>query len=539
VVLDPQCVRDLELEGVLTAFTGSTPGRPSLREVCLTLCTDPAIIAYRQDIVADLWHNPAFTTRLEALLPDISGLEISHTIVDRRRSSLQEVTWRLGELERLVTCVSGLSAVFAHLGDAVQAEGWCTLRDLITQTVHDAVYQQLSRELPDMLRTMRAKVSVTIGVNLDGQLRPVAATLLAVHDQKFTASTFLDRLLGRDGDGFKGLGPLHTVPELAPGAGSAGRQGRHRDVNPLMVPLFHDLAQTLDTVCQPIAQALRRYNSLHSGFLAALSGDLAFYLAGVRLMERLRSHGLPVCRPDIAPMAERLCELQEAYNLNLALHHMEHADGKGRIVTNDVHLDDHGRIGILTGPNQGGKTTYTQMVGVCQVLAQLGLWVPAGRARLSPVDNIYTHYPVEEQLAKGTGRFGEEAQRLSQIFAHGTRHSLILLNESLASTNAGESLYIAQDLVRILRRMGARAIFATHLHDLATDIDTLNANTTGDSLIVSLVASRSADGDGVQRSYKIVPGPPMGRSYAREIAAQYGISYEQLAALLQQRGVLE
>ena len=462
-----------------------------------------------------------------------------HTAVDRRRSSLQEVTWRLGELERLVTCVNGLSAVFIHLGDAVQAAGWRTLRDLITQTMQDTLYQQLTRELPDMLRTVRAKVSVTIGVNLDGQLRPVAATLLAVHDQKFTASTFLDRLLGRDGDGFKGLGPLHTVPELAPGAGAASQQGRHRDVNPLMVPLFHDLAQILDTVCQPIAQALRRYNALHSGFLAALSGDLAFYLAGVRLMERLRSHGLPVCRPDIAPMAERICELHEAYNLNLALHRLEHIDGKVRLVTNDVHLDDHGRIGILTGPNQGGKTTYTQMVGVCQVLAQLGLWVPAGRARLSPVDNIYTHYPVEEQLAKGTGRFGEEAQRLSQIFAHGTRHSLILLNESLASTNAGESLYIAQDLVRILRRMGARAIFATHLHDLAADVDTLNANTTGDSLIVSLVASRSADGDGVQRSYKILPGPPMGRSYAREIAAQYGISYAQLAALLQQRGVLE
>jgi DNA mismatch repair ATPase MutS len=532
-------VRDLELEGVLTALAGSTPGRSSLREVCLTLCTDPAIIAYRQDIVADLWYNPAFTTRLAALLPDISGLEIAHTVVDRRRSSLHEVAWRLGELERLVICVSGLHAVFADLGDAVHAAGWRTLRDLMAQTAQDPLYQQLSRELPDMLRTVRAKVSVTIGVNLDGQLRPVAATLLAVHEQKFTASTFLDRLLGRDGDGFTGLGPLHTVPELGAGAGSGGRQGRQRDVNPLMVPLFHDLAHILDTVCQPVAQALRRYNGLHSGFLAALSGDLAFYLAGVRLMERLQSHGLPVCRPDIAPMAERLCELQEAYNLNLALHQMEHADGKVRLVTNDVQLDDHGRIGILTGPNQGGKTTYTQMVGVCQVLAQLGLWVPARGARLSPVDNIYTHFPVAEQLARGTGRFGEEAQRLSQIFAHGTRHSLILLNESLASTSAGESLYIAQDLVRILRRLGARAIFATHLHDLAADVDALNASTAGDSRIVSLVASRSAEADGVQRSYKVVPGPPMGRSYAREIAAQYGMSYEQLVALLQQRGVLE
>ena len=158
-------------------------------------------------------------------------------------------------------------------------------------------------------------------------------------------------------------------------------------------------------------------------------------------------------------------------------------------------MDDDGRIGILTGPNQGGKTTYTQMVGLCQLLAQTGLWVPAAQARLSPVDNIYTHYPVEEQLAKGTGRFGEEAQRLSQIFARGTRHSLILLNESLASTNPGESLYIAQDIVRILRRLGARAIFATHLHELAADVAALNASTTGESRIVSLVASRTEAGD--------------------------------------------
>ena len=307
-----------------------------------------------------------------------------------------------------------------------------------------------------------------------------------------------------------------------------------------MVPLFRDLAQVLDTVSQPIAQALRQYDALHSSFLAALRGDLAFYLAAVRLMERLRNSGLPVCRPDIAPMSERVCELHEAYNLNLALHQMARAGDHAPIVANDVQMGEEGRIGILTGPNQGGKTTYTQMVGLCQILAQTGLWVPAARARLSLVDNIYTHYPVEEQGAKGTGRFGDEAQRLSHIFAQGTRHSLVLLNESLASTAPGESLYIAQDIVRILRRLGARVIFATHLHELAADVAALNASTAGESRIVSLVASRRDAGeDGPHHSYKVAPGPPLGRSYAQEIAAQYGISYDQLTALLQQRGVLE
>src|SRR2546425_1105991 len=538
--LDLQCVRDLELESTIAAFTDRRLGRSTIREVFLNLCTDPATIAYRQDILDDLWRNPDFTAHLEALLPDLNALDTAHIAVDRRRSSLQEITWRLGELEHLVSCVTGLSTAFAQVGDKVRAAGWCALRDRIAQTAQDAVYQRLTRELPDMLRTVRAKVSVTIGVNLDGQLRPVAATLLSVNERKFTASTFLDRLFGRRGEDVKGLGPLHMVPDLEQGHVPSGNRERGRDVNPLMVPLFHDIAQVLDTVCQPIARALRQYNALHSSFLATLHGDLAFYLAAVRLMERLRSRGLPVCRPDIAPMTERVCALHEAYNLNLALHQMEHAHGTAPIVTNDVSMDDDGRICILTGPNQGGKTTYTQMVGLCQLLGQTGIWVPAAQARLSPVDNIYTHYPVEEHLAKGTGRFGDEAQRLSQIFARGTRHSLLLLNESLASTHSGESLYIAQDIVRILRRLGARAVFATHLHELAADVAALNASTTGESRIVSLVASWTEAGDdGPSRSYKIVPGPPLGRSYAREIAAQYGISYDQLTALLQQRGILE
>ena len=516
--LDPQCVRDLELESTLAALTDGRPRQSSIRKVFLNLCTDPVVIAYRQDVLDDLWRNPDFTMQLEALVPDLNALELSRISIDRRRSPLQEVAWRLGELEYLVNCVTGLNAVFAQAGADIRAKGWYSLRDHMAEVVQDPVYQLLTRELPHLLRTIRAKVSVTIGVNLDDQFRPVAATLLSLNTEKFTSSSFLDRLLGKHGEGFKGLGPLHTVADVSQGHGPSARGGSNRDVNPFMDPLFRDLAKVLDSVCQPIAQALRHYDTLHSGFLATLRDDLAFYLAAVRLMERLRSRGLPVCRPDIAPMTERVCDLQEAYNLNLALHQMGHVESTGRIVTNDVPMGEHGRICILTGPNQGGKTTFTQMVGLCQVLAQAGLWVPAARACMSPVDNIYTHYPVEEQVAKGTGRFGDEAQRLSQIFARGTRHSLVLLNESLASTNPGESLYIAQDIVRILRRLGARAIFATHLHELAASVPALNANTAGDSLIVSLVASRHETAvEGPRRSYRIVPGPPLGRSYARRL----------------------
>jgi hypothetical protein len=147
---------------------------------------------------------------------------------------------------------------------------------------------------------------VTIRANLDDQLRPVAATLLSVNDRRFTSSTFLDRLLGKHGEGFRGLSPLHTVLDLPEGGGLSGSQSSQRDVNPFIDPLFRDLAKVLDSVCGPMGQALRQYDFLYSGVLAALLGDLAFHLVAVRLMECLRSQGLPNVSPGHRPH-DRAC----------------------------------------------------------------------------------------------------------------------------------------------------------------------------------------------------------------------------------------
>jgi DNA mismatch repair ATPase MutS len=155
------------------------------------------------------------------------------------------------------------------------------------------------------------------------------------------------------------------------------------------------------------------------------------------------------------------------------------------------------------------------------------------------LDHLFTHFPLEERPDSDAGRFGEEAIRLGKIFEQVTRHSLVLLNESLSSTSFGESLYLAQDLVRILRRIGARAIYSTHLHELASKVDELNDSVPGDSKIVSVVSS-PVDAPGIEkdRTYKLEMRPPLGQSYAREIAARYGLSYEQLENVLSERGVL-
>jgi DNA mismatch repair protein MutS len=168
---------------------------------------------------------------------------------------------------------------------------------------------------------------------------------------------------------------------------------------------------------------------------------------------------------------------------------------------------------------------------------------------MSICDNLFTHYPALEKLEKGTGRFGEEAQRIGSVFKSATRHSLILLNESLSSTSGGESLYLAQDIVRVLRMMGTRAIYATHLHGLAASAAELNQDTRGDSKVLSMVALIETDAEAgeqevngvgkplkIRPTFKIVPGPPEGHSYAIDLAYRFGISKEQLISTLVKRG---
>ncbi len=177
----------------------------------------------------------------------------------------------------------------------------------------------------------------------------------------------------------------------------------------------------------------------------------------------------------------------------------------------------------MTGPNRGGKTTFTQVIGVIFLLAQHGIYVPAESLSLSPCDNILTHFPADENKTVNLGRLGEESKRISEIFAAATDKSLLLFNESLSTTSFTEGLYIAKDVVRALRCLGARTVFNTHMHELAAGLDEMNA-VKGDLRVASLITGIHEG----QRSYKVSIAPPEGVSYARDIAEKYGVSFEQL-----------
>jgi hypothetical protein len=561
---------DLQVAELMRVLA-SGEGRPArrdrrervVRQALTGLCTDPTIIAYRQELVAELLRNQPLRERLIEALPGLEALaEIAPTsrfqVPDE--SAVQRIARRLGDLELFVETTRQLEWALdasPRFSDPLDA-----LREYVVDLTSSPTFVALDRELPVLRATLSQARSITIGVNLTPDLLPESATILGVSEEPVEGPrTLLGKLLGGF-DAGRGITPLQRG-----GAGFGGQPNR----------LTRDLNRLLEDVAAPVGRALERFATLPTETLAGLGSELSLLLNGALLVERLGRAGLPMCRPAILPADDRMTEIVDGYDISLALR-MHRDDGSAAIpslrapsgngmtdgaavglasiIANAVTFDDAtARVWILTGPNGAGKTTYTRAVGLAHLLFQAGLYVPGRSARMSPVDAIYTHFPSQEQAQPGMGRLDEEAERLAGIFKQATPHSLVLLNETLAGTAASEAEAIARDALRGLRLLGARAIYVTHLHDLARAVDEINATTPGASRVGSLVAdAEDATDPGIgdaepaddspigaglshRRTFRIHPGVPRGQSYASDIARRYGISFAQLAVLLRERGI--
>lgn len=238
-------------------------------------------------------------------------------------------------------------------------------------------------------------------------------------------------------------------------------------------------------------------------FFLQLQWETGFYVGGVQLQQQLNSAGVQLCWPEPLTSAVGTLETADLANLSIPVR-------MGTTpVANDV-AGDARQLVIITGANQGGKTTLLRSIGCAQLLMQSGLFVAAARFASEVAPAIHTHFRRAEDESLRSGKLVEELRRMSRIVDRCRLGDLVLMNESFASTDEIEGSYIGSGIIDALLGHGMRVMIVTHFHALAQHF--LHRPGT-----LFLRAEKLPDGS---RSYRVLPESPQATSHGFAVYTQ-------------------
>jgi DNA mismatch repair ATPase MutS len=262
------------------------------------------------------------------------------------------------------------------------------------------------------------------------------------------------------------------------------------------------LGELADQGVNLVANALAQSTDHILSFFQMLQAELAFYVGCLNLRDRFEEIKQPFCFPVPTAQGSGQHSFAGLYDVCLALRM-----GKA-VVGNSVGMDGK-ELTIVTGANQGGKSTFLRSIGLAQLMMQAGMFVPAESMRCEVRGRLFTHYKREEDTTMESGKLDEELARLSEIVDHITPGSMLLLNESFAATNEREGSEIARQITVALVENGVKVVFVTHLYEFARSMhasDMANA--------IFLRAERRADGT---RTFRVIEGEPLQTSYGKDV----------------------
>jgi DNA mismatch repair ATPase MutS len=463
--------QDLELN---TLFDAMALGDKVLLEVArkAVLCSlgDLSTILYRQDILRDCLNN-------SSIVRDI--YDIAVTSIEKEKKSYWSflsdypdaiLRRSIEVLHLFVGMLKELRNIADEHADSFQSEGFTALFAMLRKELGDEYFATIQTHLKQLKFRDGVLISAELGKGNKGTNYVLRKPL--------RKESWIDWIFGEVPRSYS----FHLHPRDESGARA--------------------LSQLNDRGVDLVANALAQSNDHILSFFTLLRTELAFYVGCLNLDDKLGRKGGQRSFPVPVPSGDRRHSCRGLYDACLALT-MEQ-----RVVSNDLNADDKDLV-IITGANQGGKSTFLRSVGVSQLMMQCGMFAPAESFCSNICEGLFTHYKREEDTTMKSGKFDEELSRMSDIVDELKPNSMLLFSESFAATNDREGSEIARQIVCALLDKQIKIFFVTHLYEFAHDLyekDMENA--------IFLRAERQSDGG---RTFKLIEGEPLQTSYGEDL----------------------
>lgn len=482
--------RDLNLDQVFQALTDGREEYNLAPFFCYPL-KDVESISYRQEVIKDLEKQP-LRGEVESFAGEMQEMRRHLAQADKLHNEYQKMSWFLdavaiycdamkslrGGLSKANPASRGLQGLAEFLGTYLDTEGFASL---LSET----------KKLKDRLSEIEFRIHIQ--------------------------------------------GPRVTVakyggePDYSDEVRKTFRKFREGEVEEFAIKgrAYHDMPdmnsveeRILDLVVKQypdVFSELAAYYARHAGYLdqtvRRIDREAQFYLAYLRRMDGLEAAGLDFCYPHVDAQS-KVVRAEETFDLALALVLVR--EGK-KVVRNGFHLQGQERVFVVSGPNQGGKTTFARTFGQLHYLASLGYPVPGREAALFLADDIFTHFEREEHVESLRGKLQDELIRMHEILQEATGNSIVIVNEGFASTTVNDALFLGREILQQVVDRGCLCVYVTFIDELSR---------LGEAT-VSMVSTVFPDNP-TRRTFKIVRKPADGRAYAMAIAEKYGLTRQSI-----------
>jgi hypothetical protein len=485
--LQPECFSDLRLDQIVAAVIA---GREAYDLTPIFWAPLPSVeaIGYRQAVFRD-FEAPAIATCVTSFAERMRGV---HALLEQSRKfyfPLQKQRLHLDAIGEYCRAVTGLSRAMAEANPG--SRGLLEVRRYLDDYMQSEPFQALSAET-GRLQTDLADIIYT--VRIDGKRVEVSRY---AGERDYAAEV------------------LETFAKFRQ-AEVQGREFTFRS-RPEMNHVEEAILQRVSRLYPEIFSGLARHCERHCDFpdpgIVAFDRDAQFFLAWLEYLAPLKKAGLRFCYPVVSERADAIRGLEM---FDLALARQLVAEG-GQVVVNDFELHEPERILVVSGANQGGKTTFARAIGQMHYLASLGCPIPGREGYLSRVDQTLTHFEREERVETLRGKLEESLERMRVLLERATARSLLIMNESFDATTVSDALYLNRQVLRQVMQRDLLCVCVTFLDELAS----LSEETA------SFVAQVDPQ-DPAKRTFKVLKRPAEGLAHAMAIARKHGLTYERV-----------